>query len=156
MPRFIVESEFSSSPPAANEESIVPRRARARGSRGNNNGSIIRSFSCLSPDGRTTYSLNSIRDEFFVEAHNLPLEGYTQDEIEREFPAIIRTKLPPTVSATLKIDAPVELFCADMNEMPRPPRDMDACWSSAVFATFALSLFATFRLFDSIGISVPL
>lgn len=126
MPRFIVDSEYSSSP-AVNEESILPRRARGRGGSRGKHVCVTRSLSCLSPDGRTMYTVNNIRDEFFVEAHSLPLEGYTQDEIAREFPAVIRTKLPPTVSATLKVDTPVELFCADSNEMSHPPRDKDAC-----------------------------
>lgn len=64
-------------------------------------------------------------NEIFIEAHNLPLEGYTQDEIEREFPAVIRTKLPQSVAATLKVDAPMELFCAEGDSMPTPPRDTD-------------------------------
>jgi len=71
------------------------------------------------------YSL-VVGDDVFIQAHNLPLEGYTQDEIERDMPAVIRTKLPPHVAAILKVDAPVELFCAGGDTTPRSPRDIDS------------------------------
>ena len=71
------------------------------------------------------YSL-SVGDDVYIEAYNLPLEGYTEDEIERELPAVVRTKLSRTVAATMKVEAPIELFCADADSMPQPPRETDS------------------------------
>ena len=88
--------------------------------------SVSGPLSCLSPDGRTVYSLR-VNDDggMFIDAHNLPLEGYTEAVIEREFPAVIETKFSPLVCSTFQVDTPIELFCAHGDSMPHPPRDTD-------------------------------
>lgn len=118
MPRFGIAPEFSS-PSPVNE---MPPRCRPHSDR---SGSLRGPLSCLSPDGRTVFSLK-VSDDMSIDSHNLPLEGYTEEVIEREFPAVIRAKLPPAVCSTLAVDAPIELLCVDGDSVSRPPRDTES------------------------------